>query len=67
MEEDKPFEKVNRVVKVGGTHYLALPTEWLKKQNIKKGDKLKLFGNSVLVIHTGKEKKEDIEDIAEGK
>ena len=44
------IKSLRRIIKVGNAHYLNLPMRFIKKHNLKKGDKLLVHGNNALTI-----------------
>jgi len=47
--------KIRKITKISGTHYIALPNEWVKNSGLGKSDELSIFlsNDGSLVIRAG--------------
>ena len=45
---EKVIAGVRRIVRMGGSYYVALPKEFLERHGLKEGDELPYVGNHVL-------------------
>jgi len=45
---EKTIAGVRRIIKMGGSYYVALPKEFLERHGLKEGDELPYVGNHVL-------------------
>ena len=42
--------EVRRVIKIGRSHYISIPPEFLEAHNIKQGDKIPIAANHIMKI-----------------
>lgn len=41
---------VRKIIKIGGSHYISLPKEFLDKYNLKEGDEVAIVVNDIIRI-----------------
>lgn len=49
-QEKKPIVKIRRVIKHGCSHYICLPCEFIRRHNIKPGDRLAVLAGQIVKI-----------------
>lgn len=59
--------EVRRVIKIGRSHYISIPPEFLKAHNIKQGDKIPIAADHIMKIIPMPEEPEDKEKAKEAK
>jgi hypothetical protein len=49
-QRGKPIVKVRTVLKVGSSYYISIPPEFMKRHDIKKGDKLPVVAGQIMKV-----------------
>jgi bifunctional DNA-binding transcriptional regulator/antitoxin component of YhaV-PrlF toxin-antitoxin module len=49
-QKRKPIVKLRAVLKVGSSYYISIPPEFMKRHEIKKGDKLPVLAGQIMKV-----------------
>lgn len=54
-KNDGPVAKIRRIVKCGNSFYISIPPEFVRKHDLKKGEKVPVLANHIMKVVPMKE------------